>query len=128
MKVLLPKKLETIEPEVVLTTGKQEFTSTCIFQANIDFGKGCTSSWIPGKNAHFDGEYFHNFWFYPWGECIYCYAGRKHRAFAKTIYKFDKQRLLEELAGEFVLNFDTGETLGRPIKHLRFGKRTGCIQ
>ncbi len=124
-KIVPETKIKLIEPARILTPGKQEYTPDCLPEANIDFGKGCISSWISGRGwSGLQGDSFHNFWFYPWGECIYCYAERKHRVFPKTIYKFDKKRLIEELNGGFILDLGTGETLGRKVKILRFGKRT----
>jgi hypothetical protein len=59
------------------------------------------------------------------GECEYCYAERQHKSFPKTIYNFDKLQLKAELLGEAKLSFEEPEkTLGKPVKILRFGKRT----
>lgn len=123
-KIIPVTKLEDVDPERVLTGGKQEFVPSCSLEANIDFGKGCISSWIPGEGAHFDGQSFVNFFSYLWGECDYCYAESKHKLFPKTIYKFDQQRLLEELRGQARLITGSNQILGRPVDILRFGKRT----
>jgi len=123
-KIVPITQLKTINPERILTGGKQEFVPECKLEANIDFGKGCVTSWIPQGIANFDGKTFKNFFSYWWGECDYCYAGRQHKSFPKTIYKFDKNRLLEELKGNCRLSFGSNTFLGRPVKTLRFGKRT----
>jgi len=113
------------DPKVgVLRGGKQWFVPDCNFAANIDFSQGCISSWIPGEGATFDGEFFRNFWSFIPGECYYCYAERDHKAFSKTIYKFDEQRLRDELGGDFRYDFeDKSLRWGRHLDFLRFGKR-----
>ena len=123
-KINTKTKLERITPRRILEGGKQDFVDKCKLEANIDFSKGCITSWIPGKNSSFDGEYFYNYFSFPWGECEYCYAIDKHESFPKTIYLFDKKALTEELKGGAKLVFGSEETLGRPVKTLRFGKRT----
>ena len=128
-KIIPKTEVKYINPEVMLTTGKQEFVPSCLLEANIDFGKGCISSFLPGEGiesgkAGFDGETFTNYFTSPWGECSYCYAGRDHRCFPKTLYKFNRKRLEEELKGGFILDKKTKKTLRRPVKVLRFGKRT----
>ncbi len=123
---LIPKtEVRYIKPEKMLTGGKQWFIPSCKLQANIDFGKGCISGWIPIEGASFDGKFFTNYLSSPNGECEYCYAKRIHKSFPKTIYEFDKQRLIEELSGKCRLNFgDWKLELGKPVDILRFGKRT----
>lgn len=117
-------KLERIHPERILTGGKAEFVPQCFLEANIDFMNGCLTSWIPGEKGNLVGEDFTDCFSYPWGDCDYCYANRKHRSFPKTFYEFDQQRLLEELKGGARLKFGSEEEVGRPIDVLRFGKRT----
>ncbi len=126
LETIIPKtEAKYIKPEKMLTGGKQEFVPSCKLQANIDFGQGCISGWIPIKDASFDGKFFTGYLSSPNSECTYCYARDKHRCFSKTIYEFDKQRLIEELKGECRLDFGDWETkLGRPVDILRFGKRT----
>lgn len=123
-RIIPVTKLERFRPERVLTGGKAEFVPQCFLEANIDFMDGCLTSWIPGENPSFDGETFTDYFAYPWGDCDYCYAGRKHRSFPKTFYEFDQQRLLEDLRGGARLKFGSEEKIGRPIDVLRFGKRT----
>jgi hypothetical protein len=124
-KIIPKTEVRYIKPEKVLTGGKQWFIPSCKLQANIDFGKGCISGWIPIKGASFDGKFFTNHLSSPNSECEYCYAKRRHKSFPKTIYEFDKQRLIEELSGKCRLNFDDWESeLGKPVDILRFGKRT----
>ncbi len=123
-RIIPVTKLERIRPERVLTGGKAEFVPQCFLEANIDFMNGCLTSWIPGENPSFDGETFTDYFSYPWGDCDYCYASRKHRSFPKTFYEFDQQRLLEELRGGARLKFGSEEEVGKPIDVLRFGKRT----
>lgn len=123
-KIIPRTAIKRIRPERVLTSGKQEFVDSCAFEANIDFGKGCLSGWIPSEGASFDGETFTNYFSFPWGECGYCYASRQHKSFPKSVYIFDKERLLEELKGGCELEYGTGKKLGRPVRVLRFGKRT----
>lgn len=119
------KKIEYDNKMGMLRLGKQLNVPDCIYPANIDFMQGCISSWIPGKNASFDGEFFTDFWSFIPGECIYCYASRDHNCFPKTIYKFDEKRLREELQGDFRCDFnDKDIRLGRHLDFLRFGKRT----
>jgi len=108
----------------MIRTGKREFVPTCGIEGNLDFAQGCITSISLGKNANFNGNTFENFFFSPWGECAYCYSDRKKRNFFKTIYRFDKQRLLEELKGGARTNFGSEESLGRVLRTLRFGKRT----
>jgi len=122
---IIPKtSIKKINPERVLTGGKAEFVPQCVLEANIDFTKGCLTSWVPGENASFDGESSTDYWHFPWGDCDYCYALDKHRAFPKTIYEFDKQRLLEELKGGARLIYGSNEPSGKSVEILRFGKRT----
>jgi len=122
---IIPRtKVKYITPIRMLTPGKQEFVPSCILEANIDFGQGCVSSLIQGQNPSFDGENFIDYWISQWGECAYCYAQQRHKNFIKTLYKFDKQRLIEELKGGFILELESKKTLGRPVEVLRFGKRT----
>jgi hypothetical protein len=126
VKNIIPKtEVKYIKPEKMLTGGKQWFVPSCKLQANIDFGKGCISGWIPIEGASFDGKFFTNYLSSPNSECEYCYAKRRHRTFPKTIYEFDKQRLIEELSGGCKLEFGNWESeLGKPVDILRFGKRT----
>ena len=122
---IIPRtRVKHIDPETMLTLGKQEYNPFCLFKANTDAGQGCISSFLPEENAYFDGEFFVGYFSSPWGECVYCYAGEDHKCYPKTLYTFDKKRLEEELRGGFILDRDTGETLGRPVEVLRFGKRT----
>jgi hypothetical protein len=124
-KIIPKTEVRYIKPEKMLTGGKQWFVPSCKLQANIDFGKGCISGWIPIEGALFDGKFFTNYLSSPNSECEYCYAKRRHHTFAKTIYEFDKQRLIEELSGKCRLDFDDWELeLGKPVNILRFGKRT----
>ena len=136
-RIISKTEIKYIEPQRVLTPGKQEFVPDCILEANIDFGQGCISNWIPGENASFDGQFFTDYYMFKSGGCSYCYAERSHRTYPKTIYQFDKDRLLEELGGGFItqlageIETEDGETmfleekkLGRPVEVLRFGKRT----
>ena len=123
-KVTPVTELKRIIPEKILTGGKQIFVPTCELDANIDFGKGCISAWVPGENASFDGKNFVNFYSYPFGECDYCYAEDQHKSFPKSVYEFDLARLKKELKGECFLEFGKEKALGRPVKTLRFGKRT----
>lgn len=116
--------LRRISPERVLTGGKAEFVPQCVLEANIDFTKGCLASWIPGKNATTDEETSTDYWHFPWGDCDYCYAADKHKAFPKTIYEFNQERLLEELGGGARLIYGSDKPLGKPVEILRFGKRT----
>ncbi|GBE20434.1 hypothetical protein BMS3Abin17_01175 [archaeon BMS3Abin17] len=123
-KIIPVTKLGLITPTRMLWGGKQDFVPDCGLEANIDFGKGCISGFIPGEESSFDGEFFRGHFFSPGGECGYCYAGRKHKTFPKNIYKFDKKRLLEELAGDCILEFNSNKKLGRKVEVVRFGKRT----
>jgi len=116
--------LRVVEPERLLTPGKQEFVSSCILEANIDFSQGCVSGWVPREGAKFDGKTFVDYFLDPWAECRYCYAMPKHKSFPKHVYHIEKQRLLEELRGNCRLNVGSDRTLGQPVRILRFGKRT----
>lgn len=122
---ITPKtRLRKINPEKVLRGGKQWFVPQCILTANIDFGLGCISGFVPEEGAFFDGEFFNGFFSMPTGECSYCYSQRQHKSFPKTVYQFDKQRLLDELKGNCRLEYNSKETHGRQVDVLRFGKRT----
>lgn len=125
VKEIIPlTKIRKITKKRILEGGKQEFFPECHLQANIDFGDGCISSWIPEKDASFDGEFFKGYFSYPWGECNYCYAKQKHGSFPKRIFEIDSKRLKEELLGDCYLKFKKDEKLGKPVEILRFGKRT----
>ena len=115
-----------IQPRIILTPGKQEFVPSCGLEANIDFSQGCISGWIKGKKGYYDSDtgIFSGFFLDPNSECEYCYAKPKHRTFPKTIFDIDKKRLKEELLGKCQLTTGSREVLGRPVKILRFGKRT----
>lgn len=104
--------------------GKQWYVGVCRLVGNIDFAKGCISGWIPGDGASFSSSMFHNYFLYPWGECVYCYAKDKHLGFPKQIIKFEKKQLLEELSGKAKLIFGSKQEYGRKIEILRLGKRT----
>jgi hypothetical protein len=124
-KIHAKTQIKIINPFQYLRGGKQWFVPECMNEANIDFGQGCITGFVPIDNSwKFDGEYFHNLFSMPSGECEYCYAERQHRSFPKTIYKFDKQQLKEELLGGAKLGFQDETPLGRPVGILRFGKRT----
>jgi len=123
-KIIPITSLKIIEPKMILTPGKPEFVPSCGLEANIDFSRGCVTGWLPEEGASFDGSTFTNFFLSPWGECTYCYAKPKHKSFPKTIYNIDKLRLKEELLGDCRLTVGSDERLGRPVKVLRFGKRT----
>ena len=67
---IIPKtKIMIVNPERILTPGKQEFVPSCGLEANIDFGKGCPTGWIPGRDASFDGEMFTDYYLDPSQEC-----------------------------------------------------------
>lgn len=129
-KIISKTKIRYINPTRVLTPGKQDFVPTCYLEANIDFGQGCVSNWVPGDNPSFDGEYFEDYYLYKWGGCDYCYAERSHRTFPKTIYKFDKTKLINELKKDFIIQLGDKKQgipeikFGKPVKILRLGKRT----
>jgi len=124
-KIIPKTEVKYIKPKKMLTGGKQWFVPSCKLQANIDFGQGCISGWIPIEGASFDGRFFTNYLSSPDSECAYCYAKKKHKSFPKTIYEFDKKRLVEELSGRCRLDFEDWKLeLGKPVKILRFGKRT----
>lgn len=124
-EIIVPKtKIRRINPERILTPGKQEFVPSCDLEANIDFSKGCVSGWMPGENSSFDGETFAGYFLSPYSECIYCYALPKHKSFPKTIFNIEKGRLKEELLGNCRLTVGSDKKAGRPVKVLRFGKRT----
>jgi hypothetical protein len=123
-RIIPVTEIRRVVPERVLRGGKAEFVPQCVLEANIDYTKGCLTSWIPGEEPSFDGQFFRDYWHFVWGDCEYCYALTKHKSFPKSIYEFDRQRLLEELGGEAKLIFGSDETFGRPIEILRFGKRT----
>jgi hypothetical protein len=108
----------------ILTPGKQEFVRSCALEANIDFGKGCISGWIPGDHASFKGDTFYDYYLDPFGECEYCYAAPKHKTWPKSIFNLDAQRLEEELRGGAHLTYGSDEPCGSPVRVLRFGKRT----
>jgi hypothetical protein len=117
--------LERITPMKMITGGKQWIVPECCLEGNIDYGQGCTTGWVPGDNATFDGKTFVGWFSDPFGECDYCYAERKHRCPPKTVYRRDDERERAELLGECRLDFgDVDKTLGRPLDILRFGKRT----
>jgi len=124
-KIIPRTAIRRINPERVITGGKQGITPQCILTGNIDFVKGCITGFVPGEGGGlFDGEVFHNFFSMPSGECEYCYAGQQHKGFAKNFYQFDKQRLLNELRGDCRLIYNSDKVHGKPIDVLRFGKRT----
>lgn len=113
------------EKEYILTGGKAEFVKECILNANIDFGGGCITGWIPGSEASFDGKTFRGFFLAPWDECRYpCYAADKHSSFPKNFLDFNEDLLRRELRGECCLDFGSPVQYGKPIPVLRFGKRT----
>jgi hypothetical protein len=111
-----------ITPARYVTFGKQDYVSCCCLDGNYDPARGCISSWIPGKTPSFDGNYFHNYWFYPAGECGGCYAARKHKSFPKNIYTFDRNGLMEDLE-RGIMELKTNHRTGRKIRVLRLGKR-----
>ena len=123
-KIVPVTEAKWINPKWMVVGGKQWFEPECILEGNIDFGKGCVSSWIPQEGATFDGKTYTNYFAYYSGECLYCYADREHRCYPKTLYKFDRERLKKELMGACKLKFGKDTMLGRPVKILRFGKRT----
>lgn len=123
-RIIPVTKVKRIHPERILTGGKAEFVPQCFLEANIDFAGGCIASWLPGENPSFDEKVFTDYFAYPWGDCDYCYAGRKHQSFPKSFYDFDQQRLLKELKGGAKLIFGSEKELGKPVDILRFGKRT----
>ncbi len=126
-EIIAKTKLKKIEPERILQGGKQDFVYKCWLEANIDYNGDCITRFVPGANASFDGTYFYNYFSFPWGECEYCYSEAKHGkkgGFPKEMYDFTKQRLTEEIKGGCKLIHNSEETLGRPVKMLRFGKRT----
>jgi hypothetical protein len=109
----------------MLEPGKQEFVEDCVFVANLDFGQGCLTGWIPTPGASFDGQTFRGFFLDPFSECSYCYAMPNHETFPKNLYQhIEKSQLVRELLGEARLTFGTNEPYGKPVKFLRFGKRT----
>jgi len=110
----------------LLKSGKQEFVDKCILTANIDFGEGCITSWVPGEGASFDKSrgIFRNYFHFPWGECDYCYSARSHKHFPAAFYAFDQAQLIGELKGDCCLKFGSPEIFGKHVKFLRFGKRT----
>jgi len=121
----IPKtKANWKEPSQYLSGGKQEFTPACGLDANIDVSDGCISGWIPGPNASFDGETFVDFYSSPPHECPQCYAEAKHRGFAKTLWRIQKDKLREELMGNCRLSTGMPDIYGKPIPVLRIGKRT----
>jgi hypothetical protein len=124
-KIIPKTAVKEVEPQKLLDGGKQWFVPSCLLEANIDFGKGCSTSFIPGDNSSFDGKHFTNWFFAPWGECSYpCYATRMHKSFPKTKHKIDSNKLEKLLLGDFCPGFESKEPLGRPVNILRFGKRT----
>jgi hypothetical protein len=124
-KIIPKTEVKYIRSEKMLTGGKQWFVPFCKLQANIDFEKGCISGWIPIEGASFDGKFFTNYLSSLNSECEYCYAKKKHKSFPKTIYEFDKQRLIEELSGKCRLDFENWKLeFGKSVNILRFGKRT----
>ena len=92
-KIIPRTTLVRINPERVLTGGKQWFVPNCILEANIDFSKGCISEWVPGESPSFDGETFVDYWSLRHGECDYCYALRQHKCFPKQSTSLIKQDL-----------------------------------
>jgi len=109
----------------MLSPGKKEFVAQCKLEANLDFGKGCITSWIPeGNEASFDGKKFRGYWHAPLEECTYCYAGQGHETFAKNIFKHNPERLKEELLGAAKLQYGIDKPVGKKVKVLRLGKRT----
>jgi len=131
-RIIPVTKLREIQPNAkshrLLDGGKQWFIPQCILEANIDFAKGCITSFVPGEEAFFDGENFIDWYFDPSAECEYCYAANgqnKHKSYPKTFHKIDFKLLDELLRGDFRPNYGDDETtLGKNIEILRFGKRT----
>ena len=121
------KTLERNGRPYILTGGKAEFVKACFLEANEDFGDGCVTGWIPGENASFDGKTFTDFHLAPWDECRYpCYAADKHSSFPKNLINLDPALLKKELMGDCCLEFGSDKPHGKPIRILRFGKRTEC--
>lgn len=124
-KIVPITKVKEITPRRLIDGGKNWFVPECLLSANIDFGKGCATSFIPGENATFNGETFQNYFFAPWAECAYpCYASRFHKSFPKTKHKIDESYLEKLLLGDFEPDFQSTKKLGHPVEILRFGKRT----
>lgn len=118
-------RIKEVVPTRIIDGGKQWFVPECLLSANIDFGKGCQASFIPGENAQLLGENLIDWYSAPWAECSYpCYATRMHKPFPKTIHKINAKKLEDLLLGEFCPDFGSNEPLGRPVDILRFGKRT----
>jgi len=123
-KIVPRTTIKEINPKQILTPGKQAFVPSCILEANIDFSKGCIAGWVPQENASFDGKTFTNYFLAPQMECEYCYALDKHKQFPLTLYKIDKKQLIPELLGNCKLEFGKDTLYKKPVKILRFGKRT----
>ena len=108
----------------ILTPGKHEFVPECGNIANIDFSKGCITSLVVGDTYNLSPKIVKGVFVAPWLECDYCYAGMKHKSFLKNVYKFDWNQLKEELLGKARLITGSDKEHEKPIKRLRFGKRT----
>jgi len=124
-KIVPITKVKEVEAKRLIDGGKQWFVPECLLGANIDFGKGCIASFIPGETPQLLGDNLIDWYSAPWAECGYpCYASRMHKPFPKTVHKIDPKRLEALLLGEFCPDFGSDEPLGRLVDILRFGKRT----
>jgi hypothetical protein len=125
---LVPKtKIKYINPWKgrIATTGKHEFVPECGNVANWDPAKGCITSLIGIEDElSFGLQEVRGIYVAPWRECDICYAENKHKSFLKTIYKQDTEQLEKELRGAACLTTGSDKPYGKPIKRLRFGKRT----
>ncbi|MGD9275556.1 MAG: hypothetical protein PVJ67_00105 [Candidatus Pacearchaeota archaeon] len=131
-KIIPRTQAKWVTPKRLLDIGKKLFVSECIYPANIDFVKGCQTSFIPGEDATYEGSpvtekgEFKNWFFAPWGQCGYpCYAERhNNKPFSKTLHRIDFNELERLLMGGFCPEHNSDIPQGFPVEYLRFGKWT----
>lgn len=110
--------------EQLIVSGKNKYVGQCLCYANLDFSKGCVTSWLALDNADFDGKTFTNYVLSPEGRCEYCYVWKENKPFPKSIVEFDKKQLIKELNGECYLEPNSDKIFGKKVEFLRFGQLT----
>lgn len=122
--IVVKTKVRKSVPTQYLRSGKQDFVPFCALESNLDFSRGCPSSFIPiDTYSSFFGDSFVGFYSDVNASCGYCYAEWKNKCFPKFMIEIDKKKLLEELVtGKF--EQANGDKRNKKVGVLRLGKST----